>query len=61
MARAALAASKNDAAGDDQDFQRTKLATARFYAEKILPKAHALRETILRGASGAIDIPIEQF
>ncbi|RKT27536.1 acyl-CoA dehydrogenase/hypothetical protein [Paraburkholderia sp. RAU2J] len=61
MARAALAASKKAAAGEDQEFHRTKLATARFYVEKILPKAHALRETILRGASGAIDIGIEQF
>ena len=61
MARAALVASKHDAAGEDQAFHRTKLATARFYAEKILPKAIALQQTILRGASGAIDIAIEQF
>jgi acyl-CoA dehydrogenase len=61
MARAALVASRQDAAGEDQEFHRTKLATARFYAEKILPKAHALQSTILRGASGAIDIAIEQF
>jgi acyl-CoA dehydrogenase len=54
-------ASRQDAAGEDQEFHRTKLATARFYAEKILPKAHALQSTILRGASGAIDIAIEQF
>ncbi|MFL9965861.1 acyl-CoA dehydrogenase C-terminal domain-containing protein [Paraburkholderia sediminicola] len=61
MARAALVASKQDAAGEDQEFHRSKLATARFYAEKILPKAHALQKTILLGASGAIDISIEQF
>jgi acyl-CoA dehydrogenase len=61
MARAALVASRQDAAGEDQEFHRSKLATARFYAEKILPKAHALQKTILLGASGAIDIPIEQF
>ena len=56
MARAALVASENEAAGEDQEFHRTKVATARFYMEKILPKAHALREMILRGASGATDI-----
>ena len=61
MARAALVASKKDAAGEDRAFHQTKLATGRFYAEKFLSKVHALRETILSGASGAIDISIEQF
>ncbi|GJH26321.1 acyl-CoA dehydrogenase [Caballeronia novacaledonica] len=61
MARAALIASANEEAGEDQEFHRTKVATARFYMEKILPKTHALREMILRGAAGAMDIGIEQF
>ncbi|KXU92830.1 acyl-CoA dehydrogenase [Caballeronia megalochromosomata] len=61
MARAALIASTKEAAGEDPEFHRTKIATARFYVEKILPKAHALRETILRGAAGAMDIAIERF
>jgi alkylation response protein AidB-like acyl-CoA dehydrogenase len=61
MARAALTASKRDAKGEDQEFHRTKLVTARFYAEKILPKVQALQKTILRGASGASDIAIEQY
>ncbi|SMG06910.1 acyl-CoA dehydrogenase C-terminal domain-containing protein [Paraburkholderia susongensis] len=61
MARAALVASKKEAAGEDQEFHRTKLATVRFYADKILPKVQALQTAILRGASGAVDMSIEQF
>jgi acyl-CoA dehydrogenase len=61
MARAALVAARKLAAQEDPEFHRTKLATARFYAEKILPKAHAFKETILRGASTAIDIANEEF
>jgi acyl-CoA dehydrogenase len=61
MARAALVAARKLAADEDPEFHRTKLATARFYVEKILPKAHAFKETILGGASGAIDIANEQF
>ncbi len=56
-----MAASTKEAAGEDPEFHRTKIATARFYVEKILPKAHALRETILRGAAGAMDIAIERL
>ena len=61
MARAALVAARKLAADEDPEFHRTKLATARFYTEKILPKAHAFKETILHGASGAFDISNEQF
>ena len=38
MARAALAARARLTAGADEDFCRAKIATARFYAEQILPK-----------------------
>ncbi|MCX4138192.1 acyl-CoA dehydrogenase C-terminal domain-containing protein [Paraburkholderia sp. SEWSISQ10-3 4] len=61
MGRAALVAAAKSAANEDPDFHRTKLATARFYADKILPKANALLEAIRNGASGGASLPIEQF
>lgn len=61
MARAALAASRKRVAGEDPDFHLTKLATARFYTDRILPKATALLEAIRTGAAGAFNIAIEQL
>jgi hypothetical protein len=61
MARAALAASRKIAANEDPDFHRAKLVTARFYADKVLPKASALLEAIRSGASSGSSLPIEQF
>ncbi|KLU26486.1 acyl-CoA dehydrogenase [Caballeronia mineralivorans PML1(12)] len=61
MGRAALSASKKSAANEDPDFHRAKLATARFYADKVLPKANALLEAIRSGASSGSSLPIEQF
>jgi acyl-CoA dehydrogenase len=61
MARAALAASRKCAAGEDPAFHEAKIATVRFYADKILPKANSHVEMIRSGASGASDIAIEQF
>ncbi|MBB5414308.1 hypothetical protein HDG42_000332 [Paraburkholderia sp. JPY171] len=52
MGRAALVAAQKSAAKEDPDFHDAKLATARFYTDKILPKAFALLETIRSGASG---------
>ena len=48
MARAALAAKARLTAGADEDFCRAKIATARFYAEQILPKATALLTAVKR-------------
>ncbi|NPT46640.1 acyl-CoA dehydrogenase [Paraburkholderia sp. 1N] len=61
MGRAALAAARKSAANEDPDFHRTKLATARFYADKVLPKANALLKAIRSGASSGSSLPIEQF
>ncbi len=61
MGRAALVASSKSQAGEDPDFHRTKLATVRFYADKVLPKANALLETIRSGASSGAGLAIEQF
>jgi cytochrome P450 len=61
MGRSALVASSKSAANEDPDFHRTKLATARFYADKVLSKATALLDAIRSGASSGSSLPIEQF
>ena len=61
MGRAALVASRKSAANEDPDFHRAKLATARYYADKVLPKANALLEAIRSGSSSGTSLPIGQF
>ena len=61
MARAALAARARLGSGADDGFCQTKIATARFYAEQILPKAGALLPTVTSGASTAFALEEEQF
>jgi 3-(methylthio)propanoyl-CoA dehydrogenase len=61
MARAALVARARLNAGEDEDFCRAKIATARFYAEQILPKANALLTAVKSGASTALALEEEQF
>jgi alkylation response protein AidB-like acyl-CoA dehydrogenase len=61
MGRAALVASRKSAANEDSDFHRAKLATARYYADKVLPKANALLEAIRSGSSSGTSLPIGQF
>jgi acyl-CoA dehydrogenase len=61
MARAALAAKARLTADADEDFCRAKIATARFYAEQILPKATALLTAVKSGASTALALEEEQF
>jgi len=62
MARAALAARRALAAGGaDEVFCKGKIATARFYAEHILPQAGALRTTVVRGGASVMLLSEEQF
>jgi len=61
MARAALAARVKLAAHSDEAFCHAKIATARFYAEQILPKADALSRMVRSGASTALALPEDQF
>ncbi|MBX3634601.1 MAG: acyl-CoA dehydrogenase [Rubrivivax sp.] len=61
MARALMAAEDRLAAGDDADFMRAKIATARFYADHILNKASALRDSIVEGAGAVTALPLEAF
>jgi hypothetical protein len=60
--RMATAATKLKAAGEgDAAFLDAKLVTARFFAERILPDAGALRRKIEGGADAIMALPPEMF
>lgn len=59
MARAALAIV--DAGGEDAAWAQAKLVTARYYAERILPDAGALRRKMEGGAEALMALPAEMF
>ncbi|MBU6270953.1 MAG: acyl-CoA dehydrogenase C-terminal domain-containing protein [Betaproteobacteria bacterium] len=62
MARAALRASQQLAAGaDDADFLRAKIGTARFYADHVLSRSLSLRAAIVDGASGTLALEESMF
>jgi alkylation response protein AidB-like acyl-CoA dehydrogenase len=62
MARAALVAKQRlDADGADHDFYRAKLGTARFYAEHVLPLAHAYRTEVVHGSTSVLALEEAQF
>ena len=61
MARAAIAARRMLASGGDSRFCSAKIATARFYAEQILPTAIALLTAVKSGGSTAFALDEEQF
>jgi acyl-CoA dehydrogenase len=56
MGRAAHIAQTRLAAGDNSDpgFYRAKLATARFYADHVLPQAHGLAQAAMHGANSVL-------
>jgi alkylation response protein AidB-like acyl-CoA dehydrogenase len=60
--RMASAAVKLKAAGEgDPAFLDTKLVTARFFAERILPDAGSLRRKIEGGSEALMALPVEMF
>ena len=61
MARAALVAQAKIESGDKDPFYASKIKTARFYADHILPRAVALRSGIVGGAEGVLALAEEQF
>ena len=61
MARAALVAQAKIESGDKDPFYATKIKTARFYADHILPRAAALRAGIVGGAEGVLALAEDQF
>ncbi len=60
MARAALIANSK-LAGSDADFYQGKIATARFYAEHILPQAAGLVSAVTGGSASVLALTEAQF
>jgi acyl-CoA dehydrogenase len=62
MARAGLIAKQRlDGDAGDHDFYRAKLATARFFAEHILPLAQAYKHAIVHGSASVLALEEAQF
>jgi hypothetical protein len=61
MARALLVAETRLAEGTDTAFMQAKIATAHFYAEHILNKATALRDSIVDGSEAVTALALEAF
>ncbi len=61
MARALLVAEERLAQGEEADFMRAKITTARFYGDHILSKAPGLRDSIVDGAEGVTEMALDAF
>jgi alkylation response protein AidB-like acyl-CoA dehydrogenase len=61
MARAAQVAEAKIAAGDTDPFYKTKIATARFYADHVLTQARWLRDQIVEGAADVMSVGEDEF
>ena len=61
MGRALLAAQDSLNEGEDVDFMKSKIVTARFYAEHILVKVPGLRDAIVGGADSVCDMALDAF
>ena len=62
MGRAALIAARHLRDGNgDAVFMKAKIATARYYAECLLPQAPGLAQTIIGGGETALALSAEQF
>jgi hypothetical protein len=59
MSKASAAVLANGA--QDADFHRAKLITGRFYAERLMPEAGALRRQIEAGSESLMALPVEAF
>jgi len=62
MGRAALVATTRLAQNNgDADFDRAKVATARYYADCLLPQADGLAQAITQGSDSVLALTAEQF
>jgi hypothetical protein len=61
MGRALMVAEDRLAAGEDADFMRAKIATARFYAEHLLTRVPGLRDAVLDGGDAVTALALEAF
>jgi 3-(methylthio)propanoyl-CoA dehydrogenase len=61
LARSLLVAEDLLQKGQDVDFMRAKITTARFYADHLLAKAPGVRDSIVEGAESVTALPFEAF
>jgi alkylation response protein AidB-like acyl-CoA dehydrogenase len=61
MGRALLVAERQLAAGQDVEFMRAKIATARFYADHILSRVPGLRDSVVDGADGIEAMALDAY
>jgi alkylation response protein AidB-like acyl-CoA dehydrogenase len=61
MARAFMAAEDLCAAGEDPGFMRAKMTTCRFYADHLLPRTAAWRDSIVEGSEAVNEMALEAF
>ena len=61
MGRAAVLARARSAAGDGDPFWSAKLATTRFFADHFLTQAAGLAESVIGGATGALEMADDSF
>ena len=62
MARALLVAERRLAEGSESaEFMQAKIVTARFYADHILSRTTGLRDSIVEGAAGVTEMPLEAY
>lgn len=61
LARSLLVAQQLAAKGQDAPFMKSKIATARFYAEHILNTVPATAQSIVEGADSVTALPVEAF
>ncbi|GAB3762642.1 acyl-CoA dehydrogenase [Ramlibacter monticola] len=61
LARSLLVAEDLLAKGEEADFMRAKIVTARFYADHVLTRAPALRDSVVEGADSVNALALEAF
>ena len=61
LARSALIAQEQMAAGNDVDFMQAKITTARFFAEHILAKAPSQAQSIVNGGASVMELALDAF
>ncbi|MFO1261889.1 MAG: acyl-CoA dehydrogenase [Rhodoferax sp.] len=61
LGRALLVAQEQIGAGNDVAFMQAKVITARFYADHLLVRTGALRDSILEGAASVTALPLDMF
>jgi hypothetical protein len=61
MARALLVAEGKLKSGEDVEFMRAKIATARFFADHVLATLPGRRDAIVQGADALAAMPLEAY